>query len=113
MGRLKATMPHWHWEQPPPDWSAGIGSLRTDQPIDAVIVFAKPNDEKRALALCQEIRNRPELASIPLLVAINRYQLSLGNDVRRLPNAHFILTPIEEQRLESKLEEMGSELASG
>ena len=106
-------MPHWNWAKATADWAGGTSPVRPDASVDAIIVFVEQSDEERALGLCQEIRNCPDTAAPPLLVAIDRYQLPLGNDVRRLPNAHFVLTPIDEKRLRSKLEEMGLDLTSG
>jgi len=108
IAQLKRDIPDWNWiEMPPPQHDTGVFISGQSQ-VDVVIVFAKSNEEEYALTLCEKIRKLPELNSIPLLVAINRYQMMLGNDVKHLPLSHFIFAPIDKNSLIEKLEEINT-----
>ena len=101
--QLKKDIPDWNWiEAPTPKHDAEM-SISGQNQVDAVIVFAKTNEEEYALALCKKIRKLTELQGIPLLVAINRFQMMLGNDVKHLAFSHFIFTPIEKNSLKNTL----------
>ena len=105
---LTARMPNWTWLHAPADCSAGAEPVEPEALPDAVMVFGDREDPERTRALCQEIRQNDRMSDVPLLVAIDRYQMTLGNEVRELPNAHFVITPIEEERLRERLQEMRS-----
>ncbi len=62
---------------------------------DLVIVFARKYAEAEALAICEAIRGCREMDGIPLLAAISMYQMPLGNDVKRLPGADIVFTPLK------------------
>ena len=96
----------WNWFEAPLEWKAEDGMPVNLTGIDAVIVFSRKYAEQEALLICKSIRDCDEFNPIPLLVAITMYQMPLGNDVKRLPNAGFILFPIKEQDLLKRLNEM-------
>ena len=104
-------MSGWNWFEAPLEWKAEDGMPVNDTRINAVIVFSRKYAEQEALLFCKSIRNCYEFNNIPLLVAITMYQMPLGNDVKRLPNAGFIFLPIKEQDLVKRLNEMGSDAA--
>ena len=109
VSQLKNDIPEWNWQEAPPNWISGSSGLpTTDEALDAVIVFAKKKEDEHTLTLCKEIRQHHEMDGIPVLVAINMYQMMLGNEVRRLPCAHFIILPIEKETLHSKLSQIKS-----
>jgi response regulator RpfG family c-di-GMP phosphodiesterase len=67
-----------------------------------IIVYAH-NNEKVAFSICEQIRNSQENLNIPILLVISRYQIYLGNDVKRMGNAAFIFSPFSGKELESKI----------
>jgi len=73
---------------------------------DAIIVFAHKDEEKHALEVCRQLRNLDTYNEVPLLVAITIYQMPLANAVKRLPNAHFVFTPIKDEELRDVLNDM-------
>ena len=106
--RLKNDIPDWNWQETGADWITDDSKTPSVEGTAAVIVFARRNQEEHALSLCKKIRQRHEMDDIPLLVAINMYQLMLGNAVRRLLYGHFIILPIEKEALRNKLNEIKS-----
>ena len=99
-------MSGWNWVEAPLEWKAEDGMPVNDTSIDAIVVFSRKHQENAALEMCRSIRDCPELQAIPLLVAITMYQMPLGNNVKRLPNAHFIFTPIKEDDLLKRLNQV-------
>lgn len=108
VAQLKKDMPNWDWVEPPADWPSRSGEPFATGPVQAIIVFAKKKREDHALEVCKKIRERREMDGVPLLVAVNMYQMGLANEGRRLPMGHFIFTPIEGQELQNRLVEMRS-----
>jgi hypothetical protein len=97
---LQKDIPEINWVQkqnlPAPDSDS----------LDAIVVNARHHDEDHALSLCQEIRDDNRYDGIPVLVAISIYQMPLGNNVKKLPNAHFLFVPLDKEELFERLEEM-------
>lgn len=98
-------MSGWNWIEAPLEWKPEDGIPVTSS-IGAIIVFSRKYAEQEALLICKSIRNSYEFNNIPVLVAITMYQMPLGNNVKRLPNADFIFMPIKEQDLVKRLNEM-------
>ena len=108
VSRLKNDIPDCNWVEATAGWITDDSKPPSVEGTAAVIVFARKKQEKHALSLCKKIRQRHEMDGIPLLVAINMYQLTLGNAVRRLLHGHFIILPIEKEALRNKLNDMKS-----
>jgi len=104
--RLRGDMPDWNWVVAPEEWSGDVERLGGASP-DGMVVHARKDEEDEAFDLCRRIRESERLHGVPLLVAINMYQLFLGNKVRRLPRSHFIIVPVAKDSLEEKLAELG------
>jgi hypothetical protein len=97
----------WKWVEAPLEWKSESGiPVEQEGSIDVIIVFARKYAEPEALAICQSIRSCKEWERIPLLVAISMFQMPLGNDVKRLPNASALFMPIKEEDLLKRLEEL-------
>jgi hypothetical protein len=109
IAQLGMELPDWQWVEAPEDWSGSGREHPFRGPVRAVIVFARTNEENHALGLCQAIRQRPEMVGVPLLVAITMYQMLLGTEVKKMPNAHFIFKPVREHQLRARMGEAGSE----
>ena len=62
------------------------------------ILFAQ-KDEKNTLTICEQIRNSPENADVPILLIISRYEIIQGNAITRKGNATFLIAPFNEQEL--------------
>lgn len=93
----------WRWIKAPADWSPGHPLPEKQEAIDAVIVFSRKYQEQDVRKLCEAMRGLPELADIPLLVAVDKYEIPLANRVREMPNTDYIVTPIEEKALIANL----------
>lgn len=80
------------------------GTAFSSQFVNAnlIIVYAR-KDEKVAFSICEQIRNSQENLNIPILLVISRYQIYLGNDVKRMGNAAFIFSPFNGKELELKI----------
>lgn len=93
----------WHWVRTAPDWKPGDPLPASAKSLDGIIVFAAKYQEEGIRQLCEAVRGLPELAPVPLLVAVDQYQMPLANRVREMPNTDFIVTPIEEKSLIANL----------
>lgn len=96
----------WNWVEAAVDWSPAKGL--PDDATDIIIVFARKYAEQEALSICKEIRSCSAMDKVPLLVAISMYQMPLGNDVKRLPNAGMIFMPLQEEDLQKRLREFST-----
>jgi len=99
--QLRKQMPGWLWFGE--DWLFDLGPKPVGQSIDAVVVFARKNREKRVLDVCMRICEKKNMESVPLFIVGNRYQMDLAHAVRRLPRGDFIFTPIDEDELLDKI----------
>lgn len=97
----------WSWLKAPADWKPDDGIERDASTVDAIIVFSEKYEEREIRKLCESIREVPRLNSIPLLVAVNQYEMPLANRVKELSNADFIFTPVKEEDLAERLQRMG------
>ena len=93
----------WRWMKTARDWKPGDPLPPHEGSIDGVIVFSAKYQEEGIRQLCEAVRALPELASIPLLVAVNQYQMPLANRVRQMPNTDFIVIPLDEKSLLANL----------
>jgi len=75
---------------------------------DAFIVYARKEQEKTQ-AICERLRSSAECSTTPILLAINRYEITQGSAVKRMGNATFIITPFKEEELREKIEQMKKE----
>jgi hypothetical protein len=94
----------WRWIRTPKDWKPGEPLPVHTGSLDAIIVFSARYHDDDIRHLCEAVRALPELASVPLLVGIDQYQMPLANNLRQMPNTDFIVTPIEEKSLISNLQ---------
>jgi len=101
--RLKNILPSWNLHCVSADKAKSQPDTVISENLDAIIVYARIKEEQHALKLCQRIKSVEQAKTVPLLVAINRFQMILGNDVKRLPGGHFILMPIEKEVLCQRL----------
>lgn len=106
---LSERMASWNWIEAPPDWKPEEGASFCPTPMDLIIVFARKYAEEEALRLCTAIRQCPAFDGTPLVAAISMYQMPLGNDVKRLPYAGTIFTPVREKHVLKRLREMTPE----
>jgi hypothetical protein len=93
----------WSWIKAPADWGPEDGITGGVSRVDAIIVFSTKYEERDIRKLCEAIREAPSLSAIPLLVAVNQYEMPLANRVKELPNADFIFTPVKEEDLIERL----------
>lgn len=90
---------NWHWRKAPLGWNLGDPLPADPANTDAIIVFAMKHREAEVGDLCRGVRQDPTLKAIPLLVAVDQYQMPLANEMREIPNTDFVLVPIEEASL--------------
>lgn len=100
---LDDLMPDWEVEKAPEGWPENAGSGVSGDELDAVIVYAEKGGEQKTLQVCKAIREKNDTRDIPLFVAIDQYQMDLGNRVKRLPQADFVIAPFEKSLLEMKV----------
>jgi hypothetical protein len=93
----------WRWLKTPRDWKPGDPLPTHDGDLDAVIVFSVKHHEDEIRRLCEAVRALPELAGIPLLAAVDKYQMALAHRMMETPNTDYIITPIEEGSLIANL----------
>lgn len=107
--QLHNELPGWLWLGASEDWPSNGDLKSTNQPIDAIIVFAHKDKEKRALDMLFRIDEKQELKGVPLFIAANRYQMDLAHEVKRLPRGDFLFTPINKKTLAKKMRERANE----
>lgn len=90
---------NWRWLKAPPSWTPGQSLPVEPSKIDALIVFASKDGEDEVGQLCGNLRQEPSLDAVPLLVAVDQYQMPFANRMREMPKTDYILTPIEEGSL--------------
>jgi len=74
---------------------------------DAVAVSARKKEKQAVVRTCLEIRNRREFRNVPLLAVITRYQMHIGNEVRRIADSDFLIAPLDEATVEERLSHSG------
>jgi hypothetical protein len=102
---LHKDLPDWLWLGAPEEWPSDANPKPTDQSIDAVIVFARKEKEKRALDVFSRLCDKKEMENIPLFIAASRYQMNLAHEVKRRPRGDFLFTPINPNTLLKKIRE--------
>ncbi len=88
------------------DEETEVSSIPTTAQL--IIVYARKN-QNNTRAICEQLRNSPESSAAPILLAINRYEITQGSAVERMGNATFIITPFNEKELRDKIAEVKKE----
>lgn len=70
-----------------------------------IVAFAQEKEED-TMSLCEDLRSLPETSDVPILLVINRYQITQGNAVKRLDNADFVIAPINQNNMPDKIGEL-------
>lgn len=109
VAQLHNDLPGWLWLGASEDWPFDGDPKSTDQPLDAIIVFAHKDKEKRALDICSRIYEKQELKDVSLFIAASRYQMNLAHEVKRLPQGDFLFTPIDKNTLAKKMRKRAKE----
>jgi len=104
--QLRQNMPDLLWVEAPEGWPFKEETEPLARAFQAIIVFAKQGTESRALAMCKHICEKQLLDEVPLLVVGSRYQMDLGNAVKRLSRGSFIF--IEQESLLKAIEKSQS-----
>lgn len=99
----------WSWIAAPEEWRPEDGMPSDAPDPDAILVFSTVYQERAIRDLCEKIRFAPNIDDVPLLVAVNQYEMPLANRVKEMPKAHFIFTPIMEEDLKSRIDRLARE----
>ena len=79
----------------------GLGSISLISPLPVdpklILVYAQKEPTDTA-AICRQLRGVRETASSPILLAVGRYQIGQGNDLRSLGDAAFVILPLSRSR---------------
>ncbi len=108
-----------HVKQCLSDWQCVAAPLNDEETevssmpaaAEVIIVYARKNP-KNTLAICEQLRNSAECSGAPMLLIVNRYEISQGSAVKRMGNATFIIIPFNEKELRDKIIEVKKELKS-
>ncbi len=101
-----AVFEDWAWTQTEPGWKPEDGAPVSPEELDAIAVFSTKYQEREIRQLCERIAEQPWRDKIPLLVAVNQYEMPLANDVKKLPHADFMITPVREADLARRIEKV-------
>jgi|GEM_PF-3616413 len=55
---------------------------------EVIMVYARKNP-KNTPAICEQLRNSPECSGAPMLLVINRYEISQGSGIRKATKAVY------------------------
>ena len=102
--RIKRYLSDWQCVAAPlNNEGAAVSSIPATPEL--IIIYAR-NNEKDTLAICEQLRNSTESSAIPILLAINRYEITQGSAVKRMGNTSFIIIPFNEKELCNKINEL-------
>jgi response regulator RpfG family c-di-GMP phosphodiesterase len=102
-----------HLQQCLPNWQCQVAPPINEDPTlswfpptaELIIVYAQ-KEQREALAICEQFRNSPQSATVPILLIIGRYDIPQANAVKQMGNATFMIAPFSEKELQDKLAEM-------
>jgi len=102
-----------HLQQCLPDWQCQVAPPINEDPtlswfpplVELIIVYAQ-KELRETLAICEQFRNSPLSATVPILLIIGRYEIPQANAVKQMGNAAFMIAPFSEEELRGKLEKM-------
>ncbi|MBN2316282.1 MAG: hypothetical protein JXM79_20305 [Sedimentisphaerales bacterium] len=103
VARLHDDLPGWHWLGVSGDWPLDGESKCKDPSLDGVIVFAHKDTEGRTHDMLLRLYKKQELEDVSLFIVASRYQMDLAHEVKRLPRANFLFTPINKNELLDKM----------
>jgi len=106
--KFRAHMPDWRIREAEFDPSGTVRLIGEPEPISHVLVFAL-NEKEETLALCRNAQACAGQGRVPLLLAISRYQIALGNVARRLERTDFIIRPFTTAEVCDKLHALSAE----
>lgn len=83
-----------HVKQCLSDWQCVAAPLNDEETevssmpaaAEVIIVYARKKPKKTP-AICEQLRNSPECSGAPMLLVINRHEISQGSAVKRMGNA--------------------------
>jgi len=97
----------------PVDEDSTTISPPTPTPTPNVILVCARKEPERTVSICGQLWNRYGIADLPILLAVNKYAIAQGHEIRRLGKSDFIITPFTERFLREKVAAiLGSEEVS-
>ena len=97
-------LPDWECVSAPlNDEDTGVSSIPPAARL--MIVYAR-KQQKDTLAICEQLRSSPGNSAVPILLVIDRYEITQGNAVARMGNAMLIIAPFDEDKLREKTTEL-------
>ena len=95
------------------DWECVNGPLNDDEsavssipPAARLMIVYARKQQKDTLAICEQLRSSPGNSAVPILLVIDRYEITQGNAVARMGNAMLIIAPFDEDKLREKTTEL-------
>jgi len=85
------------------DAETGALTCSADDAPDVVLVCGSDNPEG-AVELCRQVREAEGKGGVPLLLAVTAYQMFAAHDLKRIPNSHYVLTPLDEPMVRDRVE---------
>jgi CheY-like chemotaxis protein len=87
------------------DADAGAIECSTRGQPDVLLVCGTDDPEK-AVELCRQVREAEGEEGLPLLLAITAYQMFAAHDLKRIPNSHYVVAPVDEEAVRERVERL-------
>ena len=87
------------------DAKAGVLECPSGVQPDVVLVYGA-GDPEGAVELCRRVREADGEGEegVPLLLAVTAYQMFAAHDLKRIPNSHYVITPVDEARVRERVD---------
>jgi hypothetical protein len=87
------------------DAAAGTIECPTDGQPDVLLVCGT-GDPDEAVELCRQVREAEGEGGAPLLLAITAYQMFAAHDLKKIPNSHYVLAPVDEAMIRERVDRL-------
>ena len=87
------------------DANAGTIEWSMEGQPDVLLVHGT-DDPEGAVELCRQVRETQGTEGLPLLLAITAYQMFAAHDLKRIPNSHYVVAPVDEEAVRERVERL-------
>ena len=87
------------------DANAGTVACTLSGQPDLLLVYGTDDPEK-AVELCRQVREAEGEKGLPLLLAITAYQMFAAHDLKRIPNSHYVIAPVDEEMVRDRVDRL-------
>jgi len=71
-----------------------------------VLLVHGTDDPEKAVELRRQVREAEGEKGLPLLLAITAYQMFAAHDLKRIPNSHDVIAPVDEEMVRDRADRL-------